>query len=193
MITARRSANGSIESPERIIYYVTMTCKDPDDADAYRRTAIDSPVGVLGLVATGRGLRAVSWRDEVSSVKLPDNIAEDAGHPILRRAARQLAEYFAGKRISFDLPLDLRGTQFQLAAWRSLAEIPYGSTLSYGQQAALIGRPKAVRAVGRANGRNPVPIVLPCHRVVGADGLLTGFSGGLDLKLNLLRREGALD
>ena len=113
--------------------------------------------------------------------------------PLLRRAARQLTEYFAGKRISFDLPLDLRGTPFQLAAWRSLAEIPYGSTLSYGQQAALIGRPKAVRAVGRANGRNPVPIVLPCHRIVGADGSLTGFGGGLDLKLDLLRREGALN
>ena len=170
-----------------------MTYKDLGNADAYWHTAIDSPVGVLGLVATRRGLRAVSWRDAVSSAKLPDNMAEDADHPILRRAARQLAEYFAGKRISFDLPLDLRGTPFQLAVWRSLAEIPYGSTLSYGQQAALIGRPKAVRAVGRANGRNPIPIVLPCHRVVGADGSLTGFGGGLDLKLDLLRREGALD
>ena len=170
-----------------------MTHKDTSDAGAYWRTAIDSPVGVLGLVATGRGLRAVLWRGEVSSVKLPDNMAEDAGHPILRRAARQLAEYFAGKRVSFDLPLDLRGTPFQLAVWRSLAEVPHGSTLSYGQQAALIGRPKAVRAVGRANGRNPVPIVLPCHRVVGADGSLAGFGGGLDLKLDLLRREGALD
>ena len=170
-----------------------MTYKDLGNADAYWHTAIDSPVGVLGLVASRRGLRAVSWRDEVSFVKLPDNIAENADHPILRCAARQLAEYFAGKRISFDLPLDLRGTPFQLAAWRSLAEIPYGSTLSYGQQAALIGRPKAVRAVGRANGRNPVPIVLPCHRIVGADGSLTGFAGGLDLKLDLLRREGALD
>ena len=170
-----------------------MTYKDPGNTDAYWHTAIDSPVGVLGLVATGRGLRAVSWRDEVSSVKLPDNIAEDADHPTLRRAARQLTEYFAGKRISFDLPLDLRGTPFQLAAWRSLAEIPYGSILSYGQQAALLDRPKAVRAVGRANGRNPVPIVLPCHRVVGADGSLTGFGGGLDLKLDLLRHEGALN
>ena len=170
-----------------------MTYKDLGNADAHWHTTVDSPVGVLGLVATGCGLRAVSWQDEVSSVKLPNNIAEDADHPILRRAARQLAEYFAGKRISFDLPLDLRGTPFQLAAWRSLAEIPYGSTLSYSQQATLIGRPKAVRAVGRANGRNPVPIVLPCHRVVGADGSLTGFGGGLDLKLDLLRREGALD
>ena len=168
-----------------------MTYKNLGNTGDYWQTAIDSPVGILGLVATRQGLRAVLWRNETNPVKLPNNIAEDADHPILRRAARQLAEYFAGKRISFDLPLDLHGTLFQLAVWRSLAKIPYGSTLSYGQQAALIGRPKAVRAVGRANGRNPTPIVLPCHRVVGADGSLTGFGGGLDLKLDLLRREGA--
>ena len=110
----------------------------------------------------------------------------------MRRTARQLAEYFAGRRTGFDLPLDLRGTPFQLAVWQSLAAVPYGRTVSYSQQAAAVSRPKAVRAVGQANGRNPVPIVLPCHRVVGANGSLTGFGGGLDIKLSLLRHEGVL-
>ncbi|WP_419837262.1 methylated-DNA--[protein]-cysteine S-methyltransferase [Candidatus Poriferisodalis sp.] len=169
------------------------TDADPTSADAHWHTAIDSPIGPLGLVATDEGLRAVSWRGEETSVKLPEEMTEDPGHPILRQAARQLAEYFDGDRTSFDLPLDLRGTPFQVTAWRALGDIPYGSTRSYGEQAALIGRPKAVRAVGQANGRNPVPVVLPCHRVIGADGSLTGFGGGLDLKTQLLEHEGALE
>lgn len=161
--------------------------------DTHWHTTIDSPIGPLGLVATDGGLRAVSWRGDETSVKLPDDMVEDPDHPILRRAAHELSEYFDGDRTSFDVPLDLRGTPFQEAAWRALGDIPYGSTRSYGEQAALIGRPKAVRAVGQANGRNPVPIVLPCHRVIGADGSLTGFGGGLDLKTQLLQHEGALD
>ena len=165
---------------------------DPASADTHWHTTIDSPIGPLGLVATDEGLRAVSWRGEETSVKLPEEMTEDSGHPILRQAATQLAEYFDGDRTSFDVPLDLRGTPFQVAAWRALGDIPYGSTRSYGEQAALIGRPKAVRAVGQANGRNPVPVVLPCHRVIGADGSLTGFGGGLDLKSQLLEHEGAL-
>ena len=168
------------------------TDADPTNADAHWHTTIDSPIGPLGLVATDEGLRAVSWRGDETSVKLPEDMTEDPGHPILRQAARQLAEYFNGDRTSFDVPLDLRGTPFQVAAWRALGDIPYGSTRSYGEQAALIGRPKAVRAVGQANGRNPVPVVLPCHRVIGADGSLTGFGGGLDLKTQLLEHEGAL-
>ena len=143
-------------------------------------------------MATDEGLRAVSWRGDETSVKLPDDMVEDPDHPILRQAALQLSEYFDGDRTSFDVPLDLRGTPFQEAAWRALGDIPYGSTRSYGEQAALVGRPKAVRAIGQANGRNPVPIVLPCHRVIGADGSLTGFGGGLDLKTQLLQHEGAL-
>ncbi|MXV87354.1 MAG: methylated-DNA--[protein]-cysteine S-methyltransferase [Acidimicrobiales bacterium] len=160
--------------------------------DTHWHTTVDSPIGPLGLVATDAGLRAVSWRGDETSVKLPDDMVEDPDHPILRLAAHQLGEYFDGDRTSFDLPLDLRGTPFQEAAWRALGDIPYGSTRSYGEQAALIGRPKAVRAVGQANGRNPVPIVLPCHRVIGANGSLTGFGGGLDLKTQLLTHEGAL-
>ncbi|MXZ14432.1 MAG: methylated-DNA--[protein]-cysteine S-methyltransferase [Acidimicrobiales bacterium] len=160
--------------------------------DTHWHTTVDSPIGPLGLVATDAGLRAVSWRGDETSVKLPDDMVEDPDRPILRLAAHQLGEYFDGDRTSFDLPLDLRGTPFQEAAWRALGDIPYGSTRSYGEQAALIGRPKAVRAVGQANGRNPVPIVLPCHRVIGANGSLTGFGGGLDLKTQLLTHEGAL-
>ena len=162
------------------------------DEDAHWHTTIDSPIGPLGLVATDKGLRAVSWRGDETSVKLPDDMVEDPDHPILRQAAHELGEYFDGDRTSFDVPLDLRGTPFQEAAWRALGDIPYGSTRSYGEQAALVGRPKAVRAIGQANGRNPVPIVLPCHRVIGADGSLTGFGGGLDLKTQLLQHEGAL-
>ncbi len=169
------------------------TAHDAADADEHWYTTIASPIGPLGLVATDRGLRAVSWRGDETTVKLPDAMRDDPSHPVLAQAAAQIAEYWSGERTSFDLPLDLRGTEFQVAAWRALGEIPYGRTRSYGEQAALIGRPKAVRAVGQANGRNPVPIVLPCHRVIGADGSLTGFGGGLDTKTLLLRHEGALD
>ena len=107
------------------------------------------------------------------------------------REPRQLDEYFAGTRTGFDLPLDLHGTPFQLAAWHALAEIPYGETRSYAEQAARLGRPAAVRAVGAANGRNPLSIVLPCHRVIGSDGALRGFGGGLDVKAGLLAFEAA--
>ena len=108
---------------------------------------------------------------------------------MLDDAADQLAEYFAGTRRTFDLPLDLRGTAFQLAAWNALAEIPYGETRTYAEQAGRIERPAAVRAVGAANGRNPLSIVLPCHRVVGSDGALRGFAGGLGAKAALLALE----
>jgi methylated-DNA-[protein]-cysteine S-methyltransferase len=154
------------------------------------KTSFDSPVGKLTLVATDIGLRAVLWPDdEPRRVKLPSPIAESTDNPILTRIVTQLQEYFAGHRTDFDLPLDLRGTEFQQLAWRSLASIPYGQTATYGEQAKRIGRPKAVRAIGAANGRNPVSIVLPCHRVVGADGSLTGFAGGLDAKRQLLEIE----
>ena len=142
------------------------------------------------MSAAARGLLAVSWPSEAASRRPPAGAVSGGGHPVLRLAARQFAEYFAGERTGFDLPLDLRGTPFQTAVWRSLAAIPYGCTVSYGTQAALVGRPRAARAVGSAIGLNPAPVVLPCHRVVGADGWLTGFGGGLDLKSELLRREG---
>jgi len=112
-----------------------------------------------------------------------------AEHPLLAAAALQLEEYFGGRRRTFTLPLDPVGTEFQKACWRVLAEIPYGETISYGQQAARVGKPKAARAVGAANGRNPLSIVVPCHRVVAADGALTGFGGGLETKRWLLEHE----
>jgi methylated-DNA-[protein]-cysteine S-methyltransferase len=108
---------------------------------------------------------------------------------VVKSTLDQLREYFSGARTAFDVPLDLHGTEFQVATWRSLAEIPFGKTISYGEQAASIGRPKAVRAVGGANGRNPVAIVLPCHRVIGANGSLTGFGGGIAVKQWLLQHE----
>jgi len=117
------------------------------------------------------------------------HISEIEIHESVNDAITQLEEYFAGSRHDFELPLDLQGTEFQIAAWNALAEIPYGRTASYGQQAASIGRPKAVRAIGGANGRNPVAIVLPCHRIVGADGSLTGFGGGIEVKKWLLDHE----
>ncbi len=147
---------------------------------------LDTPIGQLTLVASEAGLNMILFESED-----PPEIdaAIDESDPILSSAARQLSEYFAGERREFDLPLDLEGTEFQKDAWLALADVPYGETTSYGEQAQAIGRPGAFRAVGAANGRNPVPIVLPCHRIVGADGSLTGFAGGLDVKARLLALE----
>lgn len=154
-------------------------------------TRIDSPVGPLLLAASDAGLHAIEFHDARHPVKRGDDWHE-GNHPLLREAERQLREYFAGKRRSFDLPLAPKGTPFQREVWQALASIPYGSTSSYGELAARVGRPSASRAVGAANGRNPLPIVLPCHRVIGADGSLTGFGGGLPTKQFLLKLEGAL-
>ena len=149
-------------------------------------TVVASPVGPLTLIAGAAGLRQV-----VFGAEQPPAAADGDGEAmrILDQTQRQLAAYFAGERRRFDLPLDPRGTPFQLAAWRSLAEIPYGKTITYGEQARRLGRPGAARAVGAANGRNPLPIVVPCHRVVGADGRLVGFGGGLAAKRYLLDLE----
>ncbi len=153
-------------------------------------TTYKSPLGALELVASTTGLVAVLWPEDTDArVPLADAPVEDPTNPTLCRTAEQLDEYFAGTRKEFDLPLDLRGTDFQVEAWLSLARIPYGSTATYGEQAASLGRPKAVRAIGAANGRNPVSIVLPCHRVVGANGSLTGFAAGLEAKQFLLDLE----
>jgi methylated-DNA-[protein]-cysteine S-methyltransferase len=149
---------------------------------------IPSPVGELTLVASDVGLRAVVWPTDVDRIRF-ESEPIDGAHPVLDVAVEQLDEYFAGRRTEFDIPLDPVGTDFQLDVWRALAEIPYGETRSYGEQADGIGRPTAVRAVGAANGRNPLSIVLPCHRVVGADGKLTGFAAGLDTKSWLLEHE----
>lgn len=155
------------------------------------RTVVPSPVGDLTLVATDDALRRISWMDEGGALrdKGIDEVVDSPDHPVLQRAAAQLAEYFAGTRTDFDLPLDAEGTEFQRSAWEALRAIPYGETRSYGEQATAIGRPSAVRAIGAANGRNPIPIVVPCHRVLGADGSLTGFAGGVETKAWLLHHE----
>ena len=151
---------------------------------------LDSPIGVLTLVASAAGLTHVLFEgQDPVDVGLPGDLPESADNPTLEAAAAQLGEYFAGDRREFDLPLDLRGTDFQVDAWWALATVPYGETRSYGEQADAIGRPGAFRAVGAANGRNPIPVILPCHRIVGADGSLTGFAGGLDTKRRLLNLE----
>lgn len=155
----------------------------------YVAKTIESPVGRLTLVASERGLAAVLWPDDDPQRVRLGEPAQAPTHPVLVQAARQLAEYFAGQRTEFSLPLDPAGTQFQRAVWNALLTIPYGETRSYGDIARQIGRPAAVRAVGAANGRNPLSIVAPCHRVVGADGTLTGFAGGLATKAFLLALE----
>lgn len=144
-----------------------------------------SPVGVLVLRASATGLTSIDVGTHESS-----HAGDPAAEAVLDRAERELGEYFDGRRTDFDVPLDLRGTDFQLAAWRALCRIPYGTTVSYADQAAMIGSPRATRAVGSANGRNPIPIIVPCHRVVARDGSLGGYSLGLEMKRVLLAREG---
>lgn len=158
-------------------------------------TPCDSPVGTLTLVASDIGLVAVLWPDDDPLRVRLGPLTAAADHPILVEATRQLGAYFAGERTVFDLPLDWRGTAFQKQVWAALLTIPYGETRSYGALARAIGRPAASRAVGAANGRNPLSIVAPCHRVVGSAGHLTGFAGGLPAKALLLaleRRAGEL-
>jgi methylated-DNA-[protein]-cysteine S-methyltransferase len=166
-----------------------MNPKGPDMTYAY--TVIPSPVGELKLVASDEGLVAILWEnDRPGRVKL-GAMVEDAGHPVLIEAARQIAAYFRGELTRFDVPLDFRGTDFQKRVWAALLAIPFGETRSYAEIARAIGRPSAVRAVGAANGRNPISIIAPCHRVIGSNGALTGFAGGLAAKELLLGIEGA--
>lgn len=152
-------------------------------------TTILSPVGALRLVASDTGLVAILWEnDDPARVRLGP-ATERADHPVLAETARQLRAYFAGELSAFDLPLDARGTDFQKSVWAELSRIPFGETRSYADLARAIGRPVAVRAVGAANGRNPISIVVPCHRVIGSNGALTGFAGGLEAKQTLLTLE----
>jgi methylated-DNA-[protein]-cysteine S-methyltransferase len=157
---------------------------------SYVYTRMRSPVGQLTLVGSDRGLAAILWEHHDASRVRMGALTKDRGHPILQTAQRQLAEYFAGKRRKFTVTLDFAGTEFQKKVWTALRTIPFGETRSYGEIAAQIRHHKAVRAVGAANGRNPLPIIAPCHRVIGADGTLTGFGGGLDIKARLLALEG---
>ena len=159
--------------------------------EALSSTTMHTPVGVLTLVASERGVRAVMWPDERDG-RVPLGDVSGAGavaDGILVDAMRQLEEYFAGERTEFDLPLDPVGTEFQQQAWGVLRTIPYGRTISYGEQAARLGDKNKSRAVGAANGRNPISIIVPCHRVLGSTGKLTGFAGGLGTKDWLLRHE----
>ncbi|EKT4467665.1 methylated-DNA--[protein]-cysteine S-methyltransferase [Pseudomonas putida] len=153
-------------------------------------TLMQSPVGTLTLVARGDCLAAVLWEQERENrVRLGELHRSDT-HPTLTETARQLGEYFAGQRQRFELPLDFFGTDFQRQVWAALLTIPFGETRSYSEIARQIGKPSAVRAVGAANGRNPISIIAPCHRVIGASGSLTGFAGGLQAKQYLLALEG---
>jgi methylated-DNA-[protein]-cysteine S-methyltransferase len=148
-----------------------------------------SPLGDLRLCASDAGLAAVLFRNDFSRHLGSDAVVEPGAHPVLELAQRQLAEYFGGRRQRFELPLDFFGTDFQQRVWTALLTIPYGETRSYAGMAAQIGAPRAVRAVGAANGRNPLSIVAPCHRVIGSNGSLTGFGGGLENKAWLLALE----
>jgi methylated-DNA-[protein]-cysteine S-methyltransferase len=155
------------------------------------KTHWPSPLGPMIVAATEHGIAGI-WFTGQRHMPAHDAWPTDPEHPMLAQATAQLAEYFAGHRIAFDLPLDLQGgTQFQRSVWQALLAIPCGGTTSYGILSQRIGQPAAVRAVGAAVGRNPVSIVVPCHRVVGAGGALTGYAGGLDRKTALLRLEGA--
>jgi methylated-DNA-[protein]-cysteine S-methyltransferase len=148
---------------------------------------VASPVGKLRLIASDKGLVAI----DVRNVRVASDLETSASaQKILSATRKQLEQYFAGKRTNFDIPLDLEGTDFQQQAWRALCRIPYGKTISYGQQAKSIKKPKAFRAVGSANGKNPIPIIVPCHRVVAGDGSLGGYSLGLKMKKQLLVLEG---
>lgn len=175
-------------------YRACLVCK-PDEVRAqFHVSSYDSPLGRYVIAASGTGVvcvkpddqetpNATTWR------RWGDVVEGDNEHT--RQAARELAEYFAGGRRTFTVPVDMRGTDFQRKAWEALLAIPYGETRSYGQQAAMLGNPLASRAVGLANGSNPVSIIVPCHRVIGSNGKLTGYGGGLDRKQALLEMEAA--
>ena len=150
-------------------------------------TVIDTPIGPLTLVASDDALREVRFPN--GRPVGPGDGPEAGDNPVLVEVARQLREYFAGERTEFDVPLDPQGSAFQRAAWRGLTTIPYGETVSYGEQARRLGHDGKARAIGAANGSNPIPVILPCHRVIGSDGSLTGFGGGLETKAWLLHHE----
>ncbi len=152
-------------------------------------TVTDSPVGALTVIASDDGIRAILWpHEDPDRVRLTETI-EDANHPMITAALIQLAEYFRGERTEFEVPLDAVGTDFQRSAWAALRTIPYATTVSYSEQAERMGDRRKARAVGAANGRNPISIIVPCHRVIGANGALTGFAGGTDTKAWLLAHE----
>lgn len=155
----------------------------------YTYTTMQSPVGELKLVTSDKGLTAILWEnDDPKRVHLGAMERNDT-HPVLKETARQLQQYFAGSLKQFSVPLDFTGTEFQKKVWAALLTIPFGETRNYADIAKQVGNPKAVRAVGTANGKNPISIIAPCHRVIGSNGKLTGFAGGLEAKECLLAIE----
>jgi methylated-DNA-[protein]-cysteine S-methyltransferase len=152
----------------------------------------DSPIGPLLIAGAGHAIQLISFapnKESRGKPRRPEAGWTESREGALGETARQLHEYFEARRMTFDLPLDPLGTEFQRAVWTRLCEIPYGETISYGELARRIGNPNAARAVGAANGANPLPIVVPCHRVIGSSGALTGFGGGLPVKQALLKLE----
>ncbi len=165
-----------------------MTTTQPTNIQYYFKI-IQSPLGELRLVANAKGLAAILWPIErTGRVNLMPQI-EEVHLPILLKTESQLNEYFSGHRTSFDIPLDFNGTKFQKSVWNYLTQIPFGETRTYGEVAKDLNHPKAMRAVGAANGKNPISIIAGCHRVIGANGTLTGFAGGLAAKAFLLELE----
>ncbi|WP_445666231.1 methylated-DNA--[protein]-cysteine S-methyltransferase [Fodinibius sp. AD559] len=150
-------------------------------------TYTQSPLGPLQVKAKEHGLTAINYCDDNPSESLDQH-----QHPVLTKTIDQLNEYFGGQRKTFDIPLILKGTNFQEKVWKQLQKIPYGQTISYSELAERLGDAKKARAVAGANGLNPIPIIIPCHRVIGADNKLTGYSGGIERKESLLKLEGAL-
>lgn len=151
---------------------------------------IKSPLGDLDLVANDKSLLIVQMEDHTHDHLANLNLKKGDHHKVLKATEKQLKEYFAGARKKFDLPIEFKGTEFQKQVWGQLLKIPYGKCTTYGVQALKIGRPQAARAVGACNGKNPISIIVPCHRVIGASGKLIGYAGGLSVKKHLLQLEG---
>ncbi len=153
---------------------------------------MNSPVGELTIITSPKGLHAILWDNDLENTETEKSISElhkSNDEKTIIKTKKQLSEYFAGKRKTFDLPLVIDGTDFQIQCWQQLLKIPYGKTVSYGEQAEKVGNKNKARAVGMANGLNPISIVIPCHRVIGGNGHLVGFGGGLDKKEYLLKLE----
>lgn len=182
--TAPGTKNSRSPKMKTIVEKEKKKAKPPEHAVFSRKIA--SPVGPLVILCSKKGLAALHFAHRIEKSTLP---AENPRDKILNQAEKELAEYFAGERSEFELPLDARGSKFQREVWRELSGIPFGETRTYGEIADRLGNPGAVRAVGTANGANPISIIVPCHRVIGKDGSLTGFGGGLEIKGKLLRHE----
>ena len=187
----------------RIVCYRCLLLEESISMEILHSTNIDSPIGPLFLAASSQGLVALEFDARLPGQQSirpnPRDLREEKkgfqfepSSRVMQPYLSELEEYFAGKRREFTFPLDLRGTDFQLACWRALLAIPYGETRTYADIARAVGKPNAFRAVGMANNRNPIAIVVPCHRVIASDGSLCGYGGGLDVKRKLLELEGAL-